>query len=187
MVKQVPFETLSSTISGIAFATPTEATKALQQRSRSLEPQAVLCTINVEEAGIGMWLPVRDSAGRPAERYRYLIQIGTRDIKIDLSGIERGGVMTSKTVRAAIVFERKHVDTAVWESSLKNDPVYAVRNWLKDNSMKVLDIQPPRASLQPRRELPHAIAGRHRAGGHTALALGSEVGDGISTDYELRY
>ena len=39
IVKQVPFESLSSTVSGIAFATPTEATLAAR-RVRSLEPQA---------------------------------------------------------------------------------------------------------------------------------------------------
>ena len=106
----------------------------------------MLRTLNVDQLGTGMWIPVKDANGRAQERYRYLIQIGTGNVALNMGQFEHGGVMTSRTIRAAIIFEKKHVDEEIWEMAMQREPVSAARDWLKKHGIKVLDILPPRAN-----------------------------------------
>ena len=87
---------MDATKSGIAFATPTLAQEALA-RPHATVPQAILCTLPFNGNGVGGWIGFRDSKGRAKSVFRYLFQIGTGTVQLDMSKVAHGVAVTHTT------------------------------------------------------------------------------------------
>ena len=141
-VPQMRFEQLDAITPGVAFATPEETRQALQRPKASV-PQAVLCSKDINEMGVGLDVPVTDSHGKPDSRYRYLFQVGTGEVSCDKSSFQVGGAFATKTVRAVVTVDKGHVKNATWERCIQMDPENAVREWIGQQKIKALEVQRP--------------------------------------------
>ena len=98
---------LTASTPGVAFASPEEA-RSMIERPKSDFAQAILCSKNVTDAILEkIPVAVTDSKGQPAERYRYLLQLGKTNVLYDKSSIEFGGQVTARAVQVAITVKKE--------------------------------------------------------------------------------
>ena len=190
-VQQSKFASLNDGVSAIAFATPTQAKEALERPLASV-PQAILCTLPLNGAGVGGWIAVKNGKGKADSRYRYLFQTGTGPVALDMSHVPRGGEVKSSTVRIVISLEKHEVSPTIWEDVLQKGPQHgiqiAVAKWLTANKIKYLDIQQANANANGVIRVPVRIsAGVEDTALHLCGKDGMVVGKFIQSDEDREY
>ena len=128
-VPQKTVAELTSNVAGLAFATKAE-TEALLERPKATVPQAVLHSMKLDDTAPKVPVQARDEKGRLISLQRYLYQTGTGIVTCDVSAIEKGGQVTSRTVKAVVTVNQAHVPGHFWERCMQLDPENAVREWL---------------------------------------------------------
>ena len=101
---------------------------------------AVLSPINIDSRGSEMNVLVTDKEGKERVRQRFLIQLGTEDVKF-VSVVPRV-TMQEDTMKVIVIIDKDVVDPDIWKSTEVN-PRGAARHWLsKRVGASVLDVAP---------------------------------------------
>ena len=132
---------LTAKVIGVAFANLDEA-KTLTARPKSDVPQAILCSKPVNGLGERVSLSVKDSKGQPADRVRWLIQLGAGDVVYNKATIAKGGAITPRAMLVTLTVQKGIVKDSLWKK-FEADPRHQTREWLTAQGIKAQDVLPP--------------------------------------------
>ena len=57
---------------------------------------------------MALWMAVKDSKGQPAERIRFLVQLGKQEVVYNKTAIPEGGNVTTRAVKVAMIVQQQH-------------------------------------------------------------------------------
>ena len=116
MLQRKSVSELTAKVTGVAFANLDEA-KTLTARPKSDVPQAILCSKPVNGLGERVSLSVKDSKGQPADRVRWLIQLGAGDVVYNKATIAKGGAITRRAMLVTLTVQKGIVKDSLGKSS----------------------------------------------------------------------
>ena len=132
---------------GLALASATEAQRAVREM-KCTGSMAILSTVNVDNLGVEIPASVKDMHGRPVQRKRYLIQLGTVPVTYTPTASRGGTVSCPGTGKIVVQFVEKHTISTFWSAALKN-PKAAAAHWLRDRAKaEILELLPPTSRVE---------------------------------------